>query len=158
MFEVQNFSMNSILCVIDLTGSAVNVLAVATEMARAINARLIILFPYRLIDKNYSGNMTELRKKLEQEAHTKFEALRNSVSGFDLLSHDFHPEIGFPVDRIKAYSTTIDLKMIAISYAQANSINETNSGSLQKLISHLRLPFLIIPEFSPKEEPWKIRE
>lgn len=138
--------MKSILCVTDLTDSAVNVLGKATEMARAIQAHVVILFPYRLIGKNYSGNMAKLREELEQEAHDKFEELKHTVSGLDSLTYDFHPEIGFPVDQIKTYLQTTDVDMVAISQAQANSINETNSNSLQQLIAHSRLPFLIIPE------------
>jgi len=138
--------MRPILCVIDLTDSSVKVLEVAARMAYANKAHLTILYPYRLINHGYLTDLAKLKTKLEQEAKEKFALLQKQAGGFNHITHDFQPEIGFPADRISAYVKRNKLDLIIISQAQANTINELNGMGLQNLITNSKLPFMIVPE------------
>jgi hypothetical protein len=138
--------MRPILCVVDLTDSALQVLEVAARMAYAYKSHLTILFPYRLIDNGYRGEISKLKTKLEQDARDKFMIMKTKVAALDQLSFDFQSEIGFPVDRISAFVTSTKVDAVVISQRQANLINDANHLTLQSLISNSKLPFVIVPE------------
>lgn len=138
--------MRPILCVVDLTQSSVKVLEVAARMAYAYKEHLTILFPYRLIDYSYKGDLAKLKAKLEQEAGEKFFLLKKQIVLMDQLSHEFQPEIGFPADRINSYVKRNKLDMIVISQSQGNTISEINGMALQQLIANSKLPFMIVPD------------
>jgi hypothetical protein len=138
--------MRPILCVIDLTESAVQVLEVAARMAYAYKSHLTILFPYRLIDHGYKGEMSKLKAKLEQEAKEKFLSLKKQIALLDSVSYEFQPEIGFPADRVNSFVRRNKVDSVVISQRQANLMNELNSAALQNLITSSKLPFTIVPE------------
>lgn len=138
--------MRTILCVIDLGVSSMNVLKVAARMANARQANLAILFPYRLIDYSFKGDLAKLKSKIELEARDKFELIKKQISAMDKLSYEFQIEIGFPADRISTYVTRNKLDMIIIGQNQADTISEINGIALQKLITNSKLPFTIVPE------------
>src|SRR5687767_10458245 len=117
-------SMRPILCVIDLSETAIKVLEVAARMAYAHKTHLTILFPYRLINNGFRDDVSKLKAKLEQDAREKFEAIEKKVETLKLIAFDFHPEIGFPADRISAYLRRVKVDMVIISQGQAYSIGE----------------------------------
>lgn len=84
--------MKPILCVIDLTESAL-VLEVAARIAYAHKSPLAILFPYRLINDGFKGEISRLKSMLEQEGRDKFLSLKKQISLLDHVSYDFQPEI-----------------------------------------------------------------
>jgi predicted P-loop ATPase/GTPase len=138
--------MRPILCVIDLTQSSVKVLEAAARMAHAYKVHLTILFPYRLIDYAYQGDLAKLKTNLEQEARENFSLFKKQIKLMDQLSYEFQPEIGFSADRITSYVKRNKVDMIIISQRQANAINEVNDMDLQNLIMNSKLPFMIVPE------------
>jgi hypothetical protein len=141
-----NLSMRPILCVIDLTDKSVQVLEVAARMAYAYKSHLTVLFPYRLIDYGYKGEISKLKLKLEQEAKDKFQSLASHIHLLDQISYEFQPEIGFPADRISSFIRRNKIDSIVISQRQANLMNEVNNMTLQNLITNSKLPFTIVPE------------
>ncbi|HYI79073.1 MAG TPA: universal stress protein [Chryseolinea sp.] len=138
--------MRPILCVVDLTESAAQVLEVAARMAYAYKSHLTILFPYRLIDNEYRGEISNLKGKLEQQARDKFLLLKKQVPVLDQVLHDFQPEIGFAADRISYFIKWNKVTSVVISQRQANLMNEVNQVPFQNLITNSKLPFVIVPE------------
>ncbi len=145
--------MRPILSVIDLSETSVQVLEVAVRMAYAYKTTLTILYPYRLIQNGYSGEILKLKLKLEQEAREKFFSLTQRVPVLEKIFWDFQPEIGFSYDRINAYVKRNKIEAVIISQRQANAINEINPAALQTLITSSRLPFTIVPEEVDVEVP-----
>lgn len=115
-------------------------------MAYAYRSHLVILFPYRLIDSGYKGEISKLKSKLEQDAREKFQSLAGQVPLLDQLSYEFQPEIGFPADRINSFVRRNKVDSVVISQRQANVMNELNYMVLQNLIANSKLPFTIVPE------------
>lgn len=138
--------MRPILCVIDLSEMSTQVIEVAARMAYAYKTVLTILYPYRLIQEGYHGEILKLKLKLEQEAKEKFAALTKRIPLLSNVVYDFQPEIGFPYDRINAYVKRNKVEAVIISQRQANTINEINPSALQTLITSSKLPFTIVPE------------
>jgi nucleotide-binding universal stress UspA family protein len=140
------YRMRPILCVIDLSESAVQVLEVAAKMAYAYKSHLTILFPYRLIDNGYHGEISQLKGKLEQEAGEKFLSLKKQAPVLDQVSHEFQAEIGFPADRINSFVRRNKIDSVVISQRQAHLMNEVNPLTLETLIMNSKLPFVIVPQ------------
>lgn len=138
--------MKQILCVVDLTESAGKVLEVAAEMATACNARLLVLFPYRLINSSgYRGDIPSLKLKLEIEAKGKFEELRQGLADAHKTTCEFVSEIGFVPDRIEANIRKRKVDMVVIGQEQSQDSDDLKSLTLQHLISTSSLPFVIVP-------------
>lgn len=137
--------MRPILCVIDLSETCQQVLEVAARMAYAYKSHLTILFPYRLIDNGYKGEIAKLKSSLELDAKEKFNAFRDRVTMLEHVSFEFQPEIGFSADRISSFVKRNKVHSVVISQRQANQIDEVNHFALQALISNSKLPFTIVP-------------
>ena len=140
--------MRRLLCVIDLTASSVDVLKVAVSVAIRKNAQLTVLYPYRLVEFGYKGDLFELRTKLEQSAQEKFLTLKIECAGLHQIPYEFLLEIGFTADRINSFITNNKTDGVVISQLQANSMNESDARALQELIANSQIPFTIVPEFS----------
>lgn len=137
--------MRQILCVIDFSESAGKVWEVATRIACACRAHLIVLLPYRLIDLGHPGDGPSLKTKLENQARLKFMYLKETTLGSEDISCEFHPEIGFAGDRISAHLRRNDIDMVVIGQQSTASSVDFKSVNVQSLISTSRLPFLIVP-------------
>ena len=135
--------MRQILCVVDFTESAGSVLEVAALITKACGARLIVLFPYRLIINGFQGDIPSLKSKLETEAKEKFAQLKKNF--LHDVSCEFVSEIGFTADRIEAHAKGKHISMVVIGQQQTIATNDIKTFNLQKLIANSRLPFLIVP-------------
>jgi nucleotide-binding universal stress UspA family protein len=137
--------MKQILCVIDFSESAGRVWEVAAGIACACGAHLTVLFPYRLIDYNYHGDVPSLKKKLETEAKAKFISLKKSDPFTENIPCEFHAEIGFLADRVSAYVKKNNIDMVVIGQEHTSTGVDLKTFNLQDLIAASRLPFVIVP-------------
>ncbi len=137
--------MRRILCVVDLTESSQTVLEVATRIAVAYGDYLIVLFPYRLIDSGYQGDVASLKKKLESEAREKFAVLKNRITDMAKIPCEFQAEIGFIPDRIQAHVRRNNIDMVIIGQQKGGPGNDSKGYDLQELIASSKLPFVIVP-------------
>jgi hypothetical protein len=140
--------MRPILCVIDLTQSSAAVLDTAVRIASAFKTHLVILFPYRLIDYSYTGELSALNSKLMCDAKEKFSALKPQSEIVNHFSYEFRPELGFSSDRITSFLKTDEADMVVIGQQQANAMNDLSKSTLQDLIKNSKLPFTIVPELN----------
>jgi nucleotide-binding universal stress UspA family protein len=147
--------MKKILCVIDFTESSGKVLEVAAGIANACKSHLIVLFPYRLIDYAFNGDVATLKSKLETEALQKFNTLKATVPDFERISHEFQPEIGFLADRVIAHVKKDAVDMVVIGQEQSINANDIKAFNLQHLITSSKLPFMIVPEMMNVETLYK---
>ena len=137
--------MRQILCVIDFTESSGKVLEVAARIAKACNAHLIVLFPFRLIQNSHPGDLPSLKRKLETEARERFHKLQESIPNGDDLPMEFLSEIGFMADRIESHVKRNSPDMVIIGQPQTLAANDIKSFNLQNLIANSKIPFVIVP-------------
>ena len=138
-------NMKQILCVIDLSESAGSVWSVATGIASACAAHLIVLFPYRLIDYTHHGDVPSLKRKLETEAQAKFASLASINPPAANGSYEFHAEIGFMADRIKTYVKRSNIDLVVVGQEATTGAIDMKGFNLQELISTSGIPFIIVP-------------
>jgi nucleotide-binding universal stress UspA family protein len=147
--------MRKILCVIDLTESSGKVLEVAAGIAIACKSHLVALFPYRLIDYAFSGEVATLKSKLETEARQKFNTIKATLPDFEKVSYEFQPEIGFLADRVSTHVKTDRVDMVVIGQEQSINTNDIKGFNLQHLITSSKIPFMIVPEVLNVETVYK---
>jgi hypothetical protein len=94
---------------------------------------MIVLFPYRLIDYGYTGDISSLKAKLEKEAKEKFDDLKSSLPSIEKISSEFQAEIGFISDRVSAHVRHNNLDMVIIGQQQNNPTTDSKGYNLQEL-------------------------
>ncbi len=137
--------MRQLLCLVDLTASSGRVLDVAARIAHACGLHLTVLYTYRLISDEHTGDLTALKRKIESTAKEKFEKLISECQDNYRMGYSFQTEIGFISDRIYANVTRNGVDMIVIGQEQAEAANDIRSFNLQQMIKSLQLPFVIVP-------------
>ena len=130
----------SILCPIDFSESSLEALKWATELSSMLNCHLSVLYPYRLLQTS-KNDVTDLKKKNEEQAAKKFAAVEKShLKGKD-ISFDFSAEVGFLDDRVEYHLKKNHILMMVIS----KSMNNRNKENPEDFIDQSDVPVLVVP-------------
>lgn len=119
---------------------------VAATIAKACTAHLIVLCPYRLINKGYQGDVSSLKLKLEREAKERFQSLRDRIHDMEGLSSEFLCEIGFTADRIQSHVKRKNIDLVIVGQEHTSTFQDLKNFNLQTLITELQIPFVIVPD------------
>ena len=130
----------SILCAIDFSESSLHALKLAADLAARFNCHLTVLYPYRLIQANKEDIM-QIKKKNEELAIRKFEALENDYLNGKVSSFDFTAEVGFLVDRIEEHLRKSPILMMVIG----KNMNSSSQENLDDLINQVKVPVVVVP-------------
>ena len=130
----------SILCAIDFSESSLNALKWAVDLSARFSCHLTVLYPYRLIPAA-KEDVVQVKKKNEEIATRKFEALENDYLNGKVVSFNFTAEVGFLADRIEDHLRKNSILMIVIG----KNMNSTNQENLDEMISHVKVPVVVIP-------------
>jgi hypothetical protein len=129
---------------LDLSADSPPVVRAATELAVKNNAKLIILFAYRLIPKD--EEIANYRKVIEQKANEEFAQLEKELKDNPTVNYEFRTEIGFLTDRIEALTQKEAVSALVIGRSLASSIYDHKRLTLQQFIDSSKFPVLIVPE------------
>jgi hypothetical protein len=137
--------MRPILCVIDLSKSAADVVEVASSIASECSAHLIVLFAYRLIGHETSADIPRMKRDLDAEAKAKFDELEGSVLSLHPgLSFEFNAEVGFISDRVNFHIRKNKVGMIVMSPSPGGHFQDY--GTLHQFIEQYHIPVVLVPE------------
>jgi hypothetical protein len=134
----------SILFLTDFSETSREALVWAETIASDRLANLKVIYPYRLTQLNGRDDVSQLKKKIEVEAQSKFAKLVEGVSKRPASQYDFRAEVGFMNDRVYSYTRRNEVMLVVISTRMAN----TNREALNEMIDHLQVPLLIVPQNS----------
>ena len=130
----------TILCIIDMSGSSKETIRWAIIMSQQLNAHLTILYTYRLIPSQ-TGEMVQLKKKIEERALQKFKTLENELLLKKGISYEFRVEVGFVSDRIDDHAKKNQLNFLVLD----KNINTNSKETLDNSLEHIQVPMLLIP-------------
>jgi nucleotide-binding universal stress UspA family protein len=130
----------SILCALDFSESSLNALKWAAELSSRFNCHLTVLYAYRLLQTTRE-DVVQLKKKNEEIATRKFEALENDYLNGKVISFDFTAEVGFLTDRIEDHLRKNSILMMVIG----KNMNSTNQENLEDLMKRVKIPVVVIP-------------
>jgi hypothetical protein len=130
----------TILCAIDFSEDSKETLRWAATMAMSLQAHLTVLYVYRLI-KADDGGVVQLKRKLEESAHRKFEILEKEILSSTSLSYDFVMEVGFVYDRIENHTKKQSILLLVTD----KSLIAANQEKLEDIVNQIQVPLAIIP-------------
>jgi nucleotide-binding universal stress UspA family protein len=130
---------NEILCTIDFTESSKEALKLSLKMARELQAKLTILFTYRLI--KYNGEAVAMKKEIERTAAEKFEVLEKELLKDAGVDYEFTTEVGFVDDRIEHHAREHKIGFLVMGQSMRTKTRDTFNG----LVSQLQIPLVIVP-------------
>lgn len=131
----------NILCVIDFSGSSRKTLQWAIDNASQTKAHLTVLYPYRLQKLQNGENAFEMRKKIEDDARSKFDKLENELLTGTKISYEFKTEVGFLANRVEAHSKNHGVNFLVVN----KDLKTTHRESFDDLVDHTQIPVVIIP-------------
>ena len=131
----------TILCVIDFSDSSKKTLQWAIDNASKSRSHLTILYPYRLKKPETGESVMEMRKKIEDEARSRFRELENDLLAEASIPNDFRTEVGFLANRVEAHSKSQGIKFLVV----ARDLKSRHSDSFDDLVENTQIPVVIIP-------------
>jgi nucleotide-binding universal stress UspA family protein len=129
-----------ILCVVDFSESSRHALGWAVGLAQELDCNLTILYTYRFLSP-YSGEVTEMKKKIEEEAERKFSALEKELLIGKGISYNFRMEVGFIADRAKDHVKKNGTDLLVVG----KKMESIGKQSLDELVAELQMPLVIVP-------------
>lgn len=131
---------NGILCTIDFSDSSAEALKLSIGLAEKLKCHLSVLYAYRLVNK-HNGEVTQMKKKIEEEASKNFSVLEKDLLKGKGISYDFKIEVGFVEDRIEDYARKNKVSFLVIGKGIATKNKET----FDELLEQLKAPLVIVP-------------
>lgn len=130
---------NEILCPIDFSESSIEALKCSIRLAKKMKSKLTILYTYRLFKQN--GEALAQRRRIEEDAAKKFEALEQELLKTSGLSYQFSTEIGFVEGRIGEHARSSKISFLVM----ADEMRKKISDSFDQLVSQIHVPLVIVP-------------
>jgi nucleotide-binding universal stress UspA family protein len=131
----------SVLVLTDFADASKEALRWAGHLASHHQAKLRVLYPYRLTHLGNKDDLFQTKRNIETEAKTTFTKLAEGVFGEGLPAYDFRAEVGFINDRVHSYTRKAEVLVVVISKRMAS----INREALHELLDHLSAPLLIVP-------------
>lgn len=130
----------TILCITNFNDSSKTAIRWAAALAVRMNARLTVLYVYRLINPDTEEPLAA-KQKIEAEASTKFAQLEKELLTPSALDYDFRSEVGFVPNRVEAFAKQHNVTFLVLD----KKFNEHNKEVLEELIQRVTIPLVILP-------------
>jgi nucleotide-binding universal stress UspA family protein len=137
---------DTILCAIDFSESSIQAFQYAVRLASTANAKLTILFSYRLIQTGQPEGVLGFKKKMETEAQEKYQEMEKKVINGQDLSRVFITEIGFMADNLESYIRKNPIAMLVLCHSMYLSLNDHKGPTFEKFLNSVNVPLLIVPD------------
>ncbi len=136
---------NSILCVIDFSESSEKALRWTIKLAEANNARVTVLFCYRLITSAGDHETLHLKRDIEEEASKKFDALQKNLIKNQPFTCDFITEIGFYPFRIEMFLKKQPVGLIVMGNSILENFNDYKRMNFEQFLKNIKIPVVVVP-------------
>jgi nucleotide-binding universal stress UspA family protein len=136
---------NSILCVIDFSESSLKALKWTVKLASENNARVTVLFCYRLITPTDDRETLNLKRDMEEEASKKFDALQKDLVKNQVFSCDFVTEIGFYPYRIEIFLKEKPVGLIVMGNSIIDNFHDYKRMTFEQFLKNVKVPVVVVP-------------
>ena len=134
----------TILCAIDFSKSSLNALQWSLREGKLIHAHVTILFCYRLIP-GQPGTLTDIKKKIEQEANLKFQKIETEVIKGDSPAYQFLTEVGFFSSRIASIVDNLPVCMVVMGSSIVKNFNDDHHPAFEEFLYKATVPVVVVP-------------
>jgi nucleotide-binding universal stress UspA family protein len=153
--------MKRILVPTDFSANARNALAYARELAKSLQAEIILFHAYHIpyVHAEMPAGMYQTAiDEAQEETQNKLQELGNSVlgkNGESAVAYQVGSRLGFAVETILSYAEEVEADMILMGTQGSNGLADVILGSItSSVIERSSLPVMAIPEgcnFQPFE-------
>lgn len=135
--------LSTILCTIDFSDASKDALRWAVTISRQLKTHLTVLYVYRLVNGEAvkNGEAVQLKRRLEEEARTKFVTLEKEILDGQGVVYDFITEVGFVSDRIATHAKSKSVKFLVMDKNMGAGTRE----SYDELVRQIDVPLVIVP-------------
>jgi len=138
--------INKILIAIDGSQSANNAVEYAIQLAKEVNAEIEIIYVVRYAIGNIDAGVLPI----EIEAHEKENAIKlinNIKKEYPEINIQDFETIGYPTEEINKLTQKWEADLLVLGHHTHHFLDYLLLGSVEnKLLKHLKIPLLIIPE------------
>jgi K+-sensing histidine kinase KdpD len=131
----------TVLCLIDFSKEAGDVLHAAIKIAAASKSDLTVLYPYRLNQPRSISDITQWKRSIDADANNNFKRMTESLLKEYPVTCHFKSEVGFLNDRVAAYAEKNKIGMIILG----KQMMMANHEAISPMLNNLEYPLLIIP-------------
>lgn len=131
---------DGILCLIDFSESSKETLKWAVSLAKQLKKRLTILYTYRLLSPR-DADLMVMKKDIEDRARNQFASLEEQVLKGQGIKYDFVVEIGFAINRIKAYAKMNGLGVLVMG----KRVEQVRSEPIEEFAESVHVPLFLVP-------------
>ena len=135
----------TILCAIDFSESSIQALRWTLKEAKLIDARVTILFCYRLIS-DQSKSVLDLKRLIELDANQKFRKIEAEIVHGNGPAYQFITEVGFFSSRIASLIENTPVCMVVIGNSIIEFFNDNHNPSFETFLMTSLIPVVILPE------------
>lgn len=116
-----------------------------THLAGLSNARVTVLFCYRLIHTDGDDETVDLKKVMEEEASKKFDALQKNLRKDHAFTCDFITEIGFVPLRIERFLQKKPVGLIVMGNSLIENFNDYKRLNFDHFVKSVKIPVVVVP-------------
>jgi nucleotide-binding universal stress UspA family protein len=131
---------DGILCLIDLSDSSKDTLKWAVSLATQLKKRLTVLYTYRLLSP-HDADLVGIKNRTEGKAREKFASLEQTVLKDKGIKYDFIVEIGFAINRIRAYAKKNGLSVLVLG----RNDGQVRSEPIEEFAESVHVPLFLVP-------------
>lgn len=135
-------SQKFILCMIDLSEDSRRALKAAAQNAFIEKADLLVLYPYRLKNQQVGEEKVSIKRRLEMDAHKRFNEMKLTISELTNIHYTFSAEVGFDTDRLEAHLQSQPLHSLYL--CKSFAIQADSNSDWSELISKLNIPMVLV--------------
>ena len=114
-------------------------------MAQLTQAKVTVLFCYRLIAAVDEEETQDLKKNMEDEAFKKFTEIEKKIINGHAVSYRFVTEVGFFSFRIEMFMRKRPVDLLVMGNSIIQNFNEYKNLSFEQFIESCKVPVVIVP-------------
>jgi nucleotide-binding universal stress UspA family protein len=138
--------INKILVAIDGSSSAIHAANYAIKFAREIDAQIEIVYVIRYAIGNIDAGVLPIEIE-EHEKENAIELINNIKKEYPEINIQDFETIGYPAEEINKLIQKWEADLLVLGHHTHHFLDYLLLGSVEnKLLKHLRIPLLIIPE------------
>jgi nucleotide-binding universal stress UspA family protein len=128
---------------IDLSDDSRRALEKAARIAKNKGSELVVLYPYRLKNQQVGEHKVTLKQRLEREAYSRFDSMKQSVSELELVPYTFSPEVGFETDRLEAHLQNKPIEHVYL--CKSIALQAEANSDWHSFVKTLQIPVEMVP-------------
>jgi len=136
-----------ILVPTDFSKNAGNAVRFAVGLACDLNARMIVLHAYRLVQTltNVNQSAFSIKNEWDKNTRTQFDLLKKDILSDCKLEIHFESEVGFAADAIVSSVESIDVDLVIMGSSGEGAWRSVFGSTTIKTINKVSCPVIVVP-------------